>query len=64
VGGGDFGGKKLGGENFGEYFVGGILQGILWGKCFWGGGILERKVHYASYNIVIRRVSICIILCS
>jgi hypothetical protein len=47
------------------------LRGKFWrerfgGKLylFLGGGHLEGKDHYARYNNVIGRVSICIILCS
>jgi hypothetical protein len=48
--GGNFGGKNL--------------RGKFWREYFGGGGILEGKIHSVSYNIVIGRVNICIILCS
>jgi hypothetical protein len=70
--GGNFGGKNLRGKFWGKFWGKILGGGNFGGKFFFfffflgggGGGDLEGKDHYASYNNVIGRVSICIILCS
>jgi hypothetical protein len=49
---------------FGKKKIGGGGGGGFWREIFLGGGDLEGKDHYASYNNFIGRMSICIILCS
>jgi hypothetical protein len=52
-----------GGGDFGEKFIF-IFIFLFFYFFLGGGGHLEGKDHYACYNNVIGRVSICIILCS